>query len=173
MVVTDYHKKRTIESIQKERTMKFPMRWLCCTSKWSCELRSCGRISTYRSRKKEKYRPSAQERNTGAYLRSALRWSNLTCFWGVRTMSLSCSIQRSAPWSLVRSQRLFRDLFCLVWWALRHRWKGDNCRWDRGKRVPFKGEESAYHASSGQSQMEAALGCVHDQEKSVLRGKQG
>ena len=34
--------------------MKFPTRWLCCTSKRSCELRSCGRISTYQTRKKRK-----------------------------------------------------------------------------------------------------------------------
>jgi len=68
MVVTDYHKKRTIESVQKGGTMEFPTRWLCCTGKWSCESKSCDRISTYRSRKKEKYGPSAQEHNTFAPL---------------------------------------------------------------------------------------------------------
>jgi len=52
-----------MENVQKERTMKFPAKWLCCTSKRSCESRSCDRISTYRSRKKEKCGPSAQERN--------------------------------------------------------------------------------------------------------------
>jgi len=64
MVVTDYHKKGTIGDIQKEGTMNVPTRWLCCTSKRSCESRSCDRISTYRLRKKEKCGPSAQERNT-------------------------------------------------------------------------------------------------------------
>jgi len=63
MVVTDYHKKRTMGNVQKEGTMEFPTRWLCCTSKQSCESRSCDRISTYRSRKEEKCGPSAQERN--------------------------------------------------------------------------------------------------------------
>jgi len=46
MVVTDYHKKRTIGNVQKEGTMKFPTRWLCCTGKQSCESKSCDRIST-------------------------------------------------------------------------------------------------------------------------------
>jgi len=46
--------------------MEFPTRWLCCTGKQSCESRSCDRISTYRTRKKEKCRPSAQERNTSS-----------------------------------------------------------------------------------------------------------
>ena len=54
MVVTDYHRKRTMRNVQKEGTMKFPTRWLCYTSKWSCELGSCDRISTYRSRKEKK-----------------------------------------------------------------------------------------------------------------------
>jgi len=63
MVVTDYHKERTMENVQKEGTMKFLTRWFCCTSKRSCESRSCDRISTYRSRKKEKCGPSAQEHN--------------------------------------------------------------------------------------------------------------
>jgi len=63
MVVTDYHKKGTIENVQKEGTMEFLMKWLCCTGKRSCESGSCDRISTYWTRKKEKYGPSAQERN--------------------------------------------------------------------------------------------------------------
>jgi len=46
MVVTDYHKERTIENIQKEGTMKFLTRWLCCTGNQSCESRSYGHIST-------------------------------------------------------------------------------------------------------------------------------
>jgi len=54
MVVTDYHKKRTIGNVQKEGTMKFPARWLCCTGKQSCESRSCDHISTYRTRKGKK-----------------------------------------------------------------------------------------------------------------------
>ena len=54
MVVTDYHKERTMGNVQKEGTMKFPTRWLCCTSKRSCESRSCDRISTYRLRKEKK-----------------------------------------------------------------------------------------------------------------------
>ena len=37
MVVTDYHRGRTIGNIQKEGTIKFPTRWLCCTGKQSCE----------------------------------------------------------------------------------------------------------------------------------------
>jgi len=28
MVVTDYHKKRTMGNVQKEGTMEFPTRWL-------------------------------------------------------------------------------------------------------------------------------------------------
>jgi len=63
MVVTDYYKGRTIGNIQKEGTMEFPTRWLCCTGKRSYESRSCDHISTYRSRKKEKCGPSAQECN--------------------------------------------------------------------------------------------------------------
>jgi len=63
MVVTDYHKRRTMENVQKEGTMEFLTRWLCCTGKWSCESGSCDRISTYRTRKKEKCGPSAQEHN--------------------------------------------------------------------------------------------------------------
>ena len=60
MVVTDYHKKRTMGNIQKEGTMEFPTRWLCCTGKRSCESRSCDYISTYQTRKrKEKCGPSA------------------------------------------------------------------------------------------------------------------
>jgi len=54
MVVTDYHKEGTIGNIQKEGTIEFPTEWFCCTSKRSCESRSCDRISTYRSRKKKK-----------------------------------------------------------------------------------------------------------------------
>jgi len=46
MVVTDYYKKRTIENIQKEGTMKFLTRRLYCTGKWSCESESCDHIST-------------------------------------------------------------------------------------------------------------------------------
>jgi len=49
IVVTDYHKKRTMGNVQKEGTMKFPTRWFCCTSK-----RSCDRISTYRFKKRKK-----------------------------------------------------------------------------------------------------------------------
>ena len=64
MVVTDYHKKRTMGNVQKEGTMEFPTRWFWCTSKRSCESESCDHISTYWSRKiKEKCGPSAQERN--------------------------------------------------------------------------------------------------------------
>ena len=54
MVVTDYHKERTIGNVQKEGTMEFLVRWLCCTSKRSCESRSYDRMSTYQSRKKRK-----------------------------------------------------------------------------------------------------------------------
>ena len=54
MVVTDYHKKRTIENIQKEGTMEFPVKRLCCTGKQSCESRSYDCISTYQMRKKRK-----------------------------------------------------------------------------------------------------------------------
>jgi len=64
MVVTDYHKKRTMGNIQKEGTMEFPTRWFCCTSKRSCESGSCDHISTYQLRKEEKCGPSAQKRNT-------------------------------------------------------------------------------------------------------------
>jgi len=66
MVVTDYHTRRTMGNVQEEGTMKFPTRWLCCTGKRSCESGSCGRISTYQSRKKEKCGPSAQECNRHA-----------------------------------------------------------------------------------------------------------
>jgi len=45
MVVTDYHKKRTIGDIQKEGTIGFLTRRLCCTGKQSCESRSGGCIS--------------------------------------------------------------------------------------------------------------------------------
>jgi len=31
---------------KKEGTMKFPVKWLCCTSNQSCELESCDHIST-------------------------------------------------------------------------------------------------------------------------------
>ena len=34
--------------------MEFLTRWLCCTSKWSCESRSCDHISTYQTRKERK-----------------------------------------------------------------------------------------------------------------------
>jgi len=68
MVVTDYHKKRTMVNVQMEGTMEFPTRWLCCTSKRSCESESRDHISTYRSRKREKYRSSAQERNTASLM---------------------------------------------------------------------------------------------------------
>jgi len=64
MVVTDYCKKRTIGNVQKEGTMEFPIEWLCCTGKRSCESRSCDRISTYQSRKEEKCGPSVQECNS-------------------------------------------------------------------------------------------------------------
>jgi len=53
MVVTDYHKKRTMENVQMEGTMEFLMRWLCCTSKRSCESESCDRISTYWSKREK------------------------------------------------------------------------------------------------------------------------
>jgi len=77
MVVTDYHKERTIGNIQKEGTMEFLVRRLWCTSKWSCELRSCDCISTYQSRKKEKCGPSAQERNTYTYING-----NIDAYYG-------------------------------------------------------------------------------------------
>jgi len=67
MVVTDYHKERTMKSVQEEGTMEFPTRWLCCTGK-----RSCDRISTYQSRKEEKCGPSAQERNSMVDFQSLL-----------------------------------------------------------------------------------------------------
>jgi len=54
MVVTDYHKKRTMGNVQKEGTMEFPTRWLYCTGKRSCESRSCDHISTYQTRKGKK-----------------------------------------------------------------------------------------------------------------------
>jgi len=54
MVVTDYHKERTMEIVQKEGTMEFLIKWLCCTGKRSCESRSCDHISTYQSRKERK-----------------------------------------------------------------------------------------------------------------------
>jgi len=54
MVVTDYHNERTMENVQKEGTIEFPTRWLCCIGKWSCESRSCDHISTYWSRKERK-----------------------------------------------------------------------------------------------------------------------
>jgi len=76
MVVTDDHKKGTIGDIQKEGTMEFPTRWLCCTSKRSCESRSCDRISTYRSKKKEKCGPSAQEHNMTPFLESCYHATN-------------------------------------------------------------------------------------------------
>jgi len=76
MVVTDYHKERTIENIQKEGTMKSPTRWLCCTSKQSCEVRSGDCISIYWSRKKEKYGPSAQEHNITPFLDSCYHTTN-------------------------------------------------------------------------------------------------
>ena len=63
MVVTDYHKKRTTENVQKKGTMEFPTRWrLCCTGKQSCESRSRDHISTYQTRKEKK--------NTGQVPRS-------------------------------------------------------------------------------------------------------
>jgi len=37
MAVTDYHKERTMENVQKEGTMGFPVKRLCCTGKQSCE----------------------------------------------------------------------------------------------------------------------------------------
>jgi len=46
--------------------MKFPTRWLCYTSKRSCELGSCDRISTYRSRKEKK--------NVGQVPRNVTPW---------------------------------------------------------------------------------------------------
>jgi len=64
IVVIDYHKKRTIENIQKKGTIKFPEGWLCCTGKQSCERWSGDHISTYQQEKKEKGGPSAQECNT-------------------------------------------------------------------------------------------------------------
>jgi len=76
MVVIDYYKKRTIESVQKGGTMEFPTRWLCCTGKRSCELKSCDHISTYQSRKKEKYGPSAQECNMTPFLESCYHATN-------------------------------------------------------------------------------------------------
>ena len=64
MVVTDYHKERTIGNIQKKGTMEFLIRRLCCTGKWSCEKWSGNCISTYQSEKKRKIGPSAHECNT-------------------------------------------------------------------------------------------------------------
>jgi len=66
MVVTDYHKKRTIGSVQKKGTIEFPETWLCCTGKQSCEMWSSDCISTYQSRKERKCGPSAQEHNNVA-----------------------------------------------------------------------------------------------------------
>jgi len=63
MVVTDYHMKRTMGNVQIKGTMGFPTRGLCYTGKQSCESRSYDCISTYRSGKKEKYGPIAQEHN--------------------------------------------------------------------------------------------------------------
>jgi len=54
MVVTDYHKRRTIGNVQNKGTMGFPTRGLCCTGKQSCESRSCDRMSTYWSGKEKK-----------------------------------------------------------------------------------------------------------------------
>jgi len=85
MVVTDYHKKRTMENIQKEGTMEFLTRWLCCTSKWSCELRSCDHISTYWSKKKEKCGPSAQECNNTVGITTG------SCFHIINTMGETTS----------------------------------------------------------------------------------
>jgi len=65
MVVTDYHKKRTMGNVQKEGTMKFPTRWFC---KQSCESGSCDRISTYRSRKEKK--------NVGQVPRNVTIWAD-------------------------------------------------------------------------------------------------
>jgi len=51
MAVTDYHKGRTIENIQKGGTMEFLAKWFWYTGKQSCESRSGDCISTYQTGK--------------------------------------------------------------------------------------------------------------------------
>jgi len=76
MVVTDYHKERTIGNIQKEGTMKFPTRWLCCTGKRSCESRSCDHKYILVKKEKKIYGPSAQEHNMMPFLESCYHATN-------------------------------------------------------------------------------------------------
>ena len=85
MVVTDYHKERTMGNVQKEGTMKFPTRRLCCTSKRSCESRSYVCISTYRLRKETEKKNMGQVprnvtlhvllANASSHSRRSTRWN--------------------------------------------------------------------------------------------------